>query len=161
MTTLSEFMLDGHAACDDLFAQAENAAGDWPRAEGALRVFRDALLEHIAMEEEVLFPAFEDESGTAQGGPAETMRAEHSQMRALLEQMADAARARDERRYLGAADTLLMLMQQHNMKEESMMYPMIEAAVGARADELIVKCRAIELRSAGTCTCRQHGAATA
>ncbi|HET8585123.1 MAG TPA: hemerythrin domain-containing protein [Casimicrobiaceae bacterium] len=153
MTTISEYMLHGHSACDDLFANAENAAGDWKKAAVEFARFRNALDEHIAMEEEVLFPAFEAETGMADGGPSATMRAEHVQMRALLDDMADAATLRDERRYLGVADTLLVLMQQHNMKEESMMYPMIESAVPDRADALLAKCRAIELRDAGACTC--------
>jgi hemerythrin-like domain-containing protein len=161
MTTISEYMLHGHSVCDDLFANAENAAGDWKKAAAEFTAFRTALEEHIAMEEVVLFPAFEAETGMADGGPSATMRAEHVQMRALLDQMADAATRREEQRYLGVADTLLVLMQQHNMKEESMMYPMIESAVPGRADELLAKCRAIELRAAGGCACKQQHGATA
>jgi hemerythrin-like domain-containing protein len=161
MTTISEYMLAGHTVCDDLFAKAENAAGDWKRAGTELAAFRNALLEHIAMEEEVLFPAFEAETGMTQGGPSATMRAEHVQMRALLDDLAEAAARRDEQRYLGVADTLLVLLQQHNMKEESMMYPMIESAVPDRSDELIAQCRAIELRAANPCACKQNGTAAA
>ena len=160
MTTISEYMLRGHEACDELFARAENAAGSWPDAAKALAAFRSALLEHIAMEEDVLFPAFEAESGMGEGGPSAAMRAEHAQMRALLDQMRDAVERRDEKAYLGLADTLLVLMQQHNMKEESMMYPMIEAAAPDRSDALIAQCRAIELRGSGTCTCKSGLPAT-
>jgi hemerythrin-like domain-containing protein len=161
MMTITEYMLRGHSACDDLFAKAENAAGDWNKAATQFAAFRNALLEHIAMEEEVLFPAFEAETGTSEGGPSAAMRAEHVQMRALMDDLADAAARRDERRYLGVADTLLVLMQQHNVKEESMMYPMIESAVPNRADELLAKCREIELRSTGTCACKQNAGAGA
>jgi iron-sulfur cluster repair protein YtfE (RIC family) len=159
MTTISEFMLNGHAACDDLFTSARHAAGDWKQAASGIAAFREALLEHIAMEEEVLFPAFEAETGMSEGGPSATMRDEHVQIRALLDELADAAARRDERHYLVSADTLLALMQQHNMKEESMMYPMIDQAAPGRADELIAKCRAIELRAFGTRTCKQRAAA--
>lgn len=154
MTTISEYMLRGHEGCDELFARAENAAGSWPEAAKALAAFRNALLEHIAMEEDVLFPAFEAESGMGEGGPSAAMRAEHGQMRALLDQMRGAAERRDEKAYLGLADTLLVLMQQHNMKEESMMYPMLEASVGGSTDTLLAQCRAIELRASSGCACK-------
>lgn len=160
MTTISEFMLGGHAVCDDLFASARNAAGDWKRAAREVAAFRKALVEHIAMEEEVLFPVFEAERGSAEGGPSATMRDEHAQMRALLDALDEAAARRDEQRYPGVADALLALMQQHNMKEESMMYPMIEAAAPDRSDALIAQCRAIELRGSGTCTCKSGLPAT-
>ena len=80
----------------------------------------------------------------SEGGPSQTMRVEHAQMRALLEQLGDAIAGRDEDAYLGLADTLLVLMQQHNLKEEGMMYPMLDAALADRVDELLAGCRALE-----------------
>ena len=68
------------------------------------------------------------------GGPTEMMRYAHEQMRALLAQMREACAARDADAYGGAAETLLMLMQQHNMKEENILYPMCDRALGAGAD---------------------------
>lgn len=154
MTTISEFMTTAHRDCDELFARAEEAAGDWGRTAIELGALRRALEQHLAMEEEVLFPAFEEQTGTSGGGPTATMRAEHEQIRALLEQLGDAVAEGDEKRYLGLADTLLILMQQHNMKEESMMYPMLDSAVAERAAELIASCNA--LAPAAGCT-RPHG----
>jgi iron-sulfur cluster repair protein YtfE (RIC family) len=161
MTTISEFMLQSHAACDAVFAKAVRAAGDWKAAAIEVVAFRSSLLEHIAMEEEVLFPAFEEATGIGEGGPSATMCAEHVEIRRLLDDLGDAGARRDERRYLAAADTLLALMREHNAKEETMMYPMIDSAVPDRAAELIARCRSIELRGAGTCTCRQQAAAAA
>jgi iron-sulfur cluster repair protein YtfE (RIC family) len=154
MTTINEFMTNGHRECDELFARAEEAAGDWAKTAIELGAFRRALEQHLAMEEEVLFPAFEAQTGMSDGGPTETMRVEHSQMRALLDQLADAVAECDEKRYLGIADTLLVLIQQHNMKEESMMYPMIDSAVAERIGELIATCNALE--PVVGCT-RHHG----
>lgn len=141
MDSIRAFMARGHKACDELFAQAEAAAGDWDAAGAKLRGFRHALEQHLAMEEDVLFPAFEEHTGMAGAGPTVVMRAEHAQMRALLDQLAEAVGSRDAEGYLGVADTLLVLMQQHNLKEEAMMYPMLDAKVGPRADELIARCR--------------------
>ena len=48
--------------------------------------FQDALLHHFAMEEEVMFPAFEARTGMTQG-PTAVMRSEHRQMTDLLNRM--------------------------------------------------------------------------
>ena len=142
--TITEFMTGAHKACDEQFARAEAAAGEWGRVATDFAAFRGGLEQHLAMEDDVLFPAFEDATGMSEGGPSQTMRAEHVQMRALLEQLGDAIASRDEDAYLGLADTLLVLMQQHNLKEEGMMYPMLDAALADRVDELLAGCRALE-----------------
>jgi hemerythrin-like domain-containing protein len=64
------------------------------------------------------------------------MRYEHEQMRSLLGQLAAACAAKDRDSYAGVAETLLMLMQQHNMKEENILYPMCDQALGARAEQV-------------------------
>jgi len=67
------------------------------------------------------------------------MRYEHDQMRDLLAQLAAACEAHDGEAYGGVAETLLMLMQQHNMKEENILYPMCDRALGAAAESLGAK----------------------
>ena len=57
-------------------------------------------------------------------------------MRALLTELAAACAAHDREAYAGVAETLLMLMQQHNMKEENILYPMCDQALGAEAERL-------------------------
>ena len=57
------------------------------------------------------------------------MRGEHRQMRQLLEQMRGGLAARDGDAFDGGAETLLILMQQHNMKEENILYPMCDSAL--------------------------------
>lgn len=114
---LTEFFTDDHRACDDLWADVESADADG-MAEAFAR-FDHAMRRHLGWEEESLFPAFETATGM-RGGPTFVMRSEHAQMRALLDQMAN-ARA-DQLLRLG--DTLMMLIAQHNAKEEGMLYPM-------------------------------------
>jgi len=66
-------------------------------------------------------------------GPTQMMRSEHSQMRQLFDDMAQALEQKNKDQYLGTAETLMMLMQQHNMKEEQMLYPMTEQVLGGDA----------------------------
>lgn len=121
-----------HKHCDEIFADAESAcnSGDWGAGEKAFTLLRDQLEMHFSSEEELLFPAFENATGMT-SGPTEVMRGEHRQMRDLLAQMDGALAARDSDAFGGAAETLLILMQQHNMKEENILYPMCDNALGS------------------------------
>jgi iron-sulfur cluster repair protein YtfE (RIC family) len=64
-------------------------------------------------------------------------------MRPLLAQLAAACAAHDGESYAGVAETLLILMQQHNMKEENILYPMCDQALGAEAERLGAKLDAV------------------
>jgi iron-sulfur cluster repair protein YtfE (RIC family) len=121
-----------HKHCDDLFAAAEalGHAGDWSACEPAAAGFCAEMDAHFSTEEQVLFPAFASATGMS-GGPVAVMRMEHAQMRDLMAQMMAAAAAHDRNAYIGAAETLLILMQQHNMKEENILYPMCDDSLGA------------------------------
>ncbi|MDA8110480.1 MAG: hemerythrin domain-containing protein [Betaproteobacteria bacterium] len=138
MDPISDFMTRHHKDCDAAFARAEEraAAADWPGLEREAAAFLAEMERHIGMEEDLLFPAFEERTGM-QGGPTATMRMEHEQMRGLFAQLRAALEARDAARYLGASETLLILLQQHNIKEESMMYPMLDQALGEEAGQLL------------------------
>ena len=146
MSTIVDFLGGDHRACDDLFASAEVAVAqkNWDSARSLFERFQTAMAHHLAMEEEVLFPAFEARTGM-RTGPTEVMRMEHEQMRGLLQEMAGAVTNADESRYLGLSETLNMLMQQHNLKEENMLYPMSDQVLGGERDSLIRAMEAIAL----------------
>lgn len=137
MTILTEPFRQHHKHCDDLFVEAEAAvaARDWPQATSLLAAFHAELETHFRAEEEVLFPAFEAATGMAMG-PTRMMRLEHTQMRELLDQMDTALKKQARDNFAGAAETLLILMQQHNMKEENILYPMCDRGLAAQADAL-------------------------
>ncbi|MDQ5911319.1 MAG: hypothetical protein QG599_3416, partial [Pseudomonadota bacterium] len=124
MGQITTFMSDDHRRCDHLFAAAEDAAahGDLSACRTRFQEFQSAMERHFAMEEQTLFPAFEDATGNRMG-PTRVMCLEHQQMREVLAALAEALAADDGEEYLGQAETLLILMQQHNIKEEQMLYP--------------------------------------
>ena len=136
--TFTAYMGDDHHRCDELFAAAEQAVDSeqWPQAAAAHQGFIDAMEQHLKTEEELLFPAFEEESGMTMG-PTSVMRHEHEQMRTLFAQMTQALQAQSSEDYLGASETLLIMMQQHNAKEEQMLYPMIDQTLAPQADKLM------------------------
>ncbi len=135
MQSVEKMMTEDHSRCDQLFAAAEEAVGgeNWTTGAAQFEEFHTALEHHFRMEEEVMFPAFEEQSGMIHG-PTQMMRSEHAQMRDLLFSMADAVQRRDMDDYLGYADTLLIVMQQHNAKEEQILYPMVEQTLAGNID---------------------------
>ena len=137
MSFPTQILPDHHRHCDDLFVAAEESAqrGDWAAAAPAFERFQGQMQAHFEAEEGMLFPAFEAATGMS-AGPTQMMRQEHEQMRALLSQLEAACEARDSDSYAGVAETLLMLMQQHNMKEENILYPMCDQALGADAERV-------------------------
>lgn len=138
MKTISEFLGADHKRCDELFAITERSVeqGDWALAKTAFQDFSEAQVHHLAMEETVLFPAFEKATGST-NGPTSVMRAEHKQMLGLMEQMDDAIEKLNASNFFGNAETLNIMLQQHNMKEESMLYPMTDRALFAKCHEII------------------------
>jgi iron-sulfur cluster repair protein YtfE (RIC family) len=146
MSKISEYLSHGHQHCDELFVGAENAVaeGRLAEAEELYNAFRDEMKVHFAMEESVMFPAFESATGMS-GGPTEVMRSEHLQMRELLDQMRATFAKPDTYEYLGLSETLLMIMQQHNFKEEQILYAMADRALGNESDAIIERMKAVEI----------------
>jgi hemerythrin-like domain-containing protein len=138
MASLSHFLGNEHNHCDDLFAAAENAVAEqnWPLAKTGFQGFFDAMQLHFSHEEDVLFPAFETQTGM-RGGPTQVMREEHRQMNGVFAAMQDALGQQDRNGYLGLSETLLMLMRQHNVKEENILYPMADQALAGEREALL------------------------
>lgn len=145
MSDIATYLGKDHVHCDRLFADAENAVAEaaWGAADTAFLAFRAATLRHFAREEDVLFPAFEARTGMS-GGPTQVMRMEHQQMRDTLDGMAEALRGRNGDGYLGLSETLLMLMRQHNIKEERILYPMADNALAVEGSDLVARMAALE-----------------
>ncbi len=137
MTDIQSYMTHDHRACDEILADAEAplASGDWAAYTAKWKAFVEALFHHLAMEEEVLFPAFEQATGMTQG-PTMVMRSEHEQMRAYVLQMNEAIAAQEQERAMGLVESLVLLIQQHNMKEEQMLYPMCDMRLSDSASTL-------------------------
>ena len=137
-SAITDAFTEDHHRCDQLLAEAERRAGagskDWSTAASAAHDLSTALDRHFRLEEESLFPALAQVFKVAEQ-PIEVMVTEHAQMRALLADLAEAVAARDQAAYLGILETLHFLIQQHNYKEEGVLYPMADGALPLRAAE--------------------------
>ena len=116
-----------HRECDDHLSRCESALmkPDFVVAARHFTLFSLALDEHLQLEENKLFPAFEKATGNS-AGPTSVMRSEHTEIRALRDEAAEAIRREQSKHALGVIDTLNVMLQQHNVKEENVLYPMCE-----------------------------------
>jgi hemerythrin-like domain-containing protein len=143
MKTITDFMAADHSACDDEFARAEEAAlaNNWSEAETVFNTFRDDMAHHFKMEEEILFPTLKSAGGPA--GPVHVMLMEHAQIKELLKQMAEAVAQKNAQSYGGLSETLLIVMQQHNHKEENILYGIADEILANEREALLVRMQAV------------------
>ncbi len=138
---ISQYLTPEHRECDNIFAEAEQAAakGDFEKAKEKFLEFADETLLHFKKEEDEFFPLFEEITGSEQG-PTMVMKHEHEQVRGLMGKMAQAIENEDKDAYLSLAESMMILLQQHNMKEEQMLYAMADRLLNAeKKEELINK----------------------
>lgn len=141
MEPINDYMMNDHREVDAIFERARSAAAsaDWTTVERDGEMFLRRIEQHIVMEETVLFPAFDEASGMSGAGPSQMMCSEHALMRPMFAQMRAAAQSHDMAQYLQAANSVHEILQQHNMKEEQMMYPMADQALGQQGAQSLVR----------------------
>jgi hemerythrin-like domain-containing protein len=129
--SVSELLGSDHRRLDAILAEVKRAlaAGDLAGAAARFSAFREGLERHIVAEEQVLFPTFERATGLSGGGPTQVMRAEHAELRRLLDELAASlARSSDDER-TSLLGVLTGLIRAHNGKEERILYPMTDQAL--------------------------------
>ncbi len=86
-TTITDFLQADHRRIDGLWEEYQEGlrSGNFDKAQNRFAEFALGLRRHIRMEEDVLFPAFEERSGMQGRGPTVVMRSEHQEIQALLE----------------------------------------------------------------------------
>lgn len=138
MNSIKVFLRSEHQNCDQQLAKCEElvSSKDWVAAQATGQDFLRTMELHLGREEEVLFPAIEQATGMA-GGPTAVMRHEHEQMRELMAKMKQALTSKEESKFLGLSETLMILIQQHNLKEEQILYPMADQVLASRKAEII------------------------
>jgi hemerythrin-like domain-containing protein len=142
---LGAYLEQDHRRCDRLFEQAQRQAeaGAWGQAAASFAAFRQVLERHFAAEEAVLFAAVDSARG-GPIGPTQQMRLEHLDMRDLAQQMTAAAARGDAQTFADAGETLRIMLEQHNLKEERVLYPMAEQILGGNAARVLADMQRVE-----------------
>ena len=138
MSKLSDYLRADHRYCDGLMDLIEPLASNakWEEAGQALLAFVGAQERHLEREERVLFPAMEQTHGSPLG-PVRMMRVEHEGVRALLAETAAALSRRDQRELAAVMQTLRTVLQEHCLKEESVLYPMADVLLAEQDASLL------------------------
>ena len=138
MNTICAYLTLDHKRCDDLFNQAETsiAQRNWDDASDRFRLFHDALRQHIRMEEKVLLPAFMQAIPDG-SSPISMLHIEHQQIRGIADRMSEAIARLDPIDFVLHAETYTLLMQQHTLKEEDMLYPLLDRVLDDRREKVI------------------------
>jgi iron-sulfur cluster repair protein YtfE (RIC family) len=138
MDTMSSYLSQDHARCDALFRVALQSVrgARWRQAGLDMAAFQHALERHLLVEERILFPAFERAIGHAVS-PTAAMRAEHLRIRAVAQRLSDTAASGDMNAFFKHAEALLLVLHQHDEKEEGVLYPMIERVLAHRSASLL------------------------
>ena len=130
-TSVASVLSLDHDRLDDLFGATQQAmaAGRFTDATSLFAQFRAGLERHIRIEEDLVFPAFERLARIqAEAGPTAVMRIEHRAIERLLEAVGE--KLAQGRGASGEAAELQRVLAAHNMKEESVLYPMTDSLAG-------------------------------
>ncbi len=137
--TIKEFMSNNHKECDELLAILESAveSADWKKAHKLNEEFKNETLKHFDMEENYLFPMFDEKAPSGGCGPTQVMKMEHEQARTVFPKLEESIKEKDSDRFFGLSESLMILIQQHNSKEEQMLYTMIQNIFNGENDTII------------------------
>lgn len=123
---ITDFMSKDHDRLDEILKAFHRAVGsDNMKASSLFSEFKAGLEEHIAWEEDILFPVFEGKTGMQNVGPTAVMRHEHMQIKDFLKKINDKVKQGDGN-VAAEENLLLVVLTAHNDKEENILYPEID-----------------------------------
>ena len=125
---ITQFFTVDHNRLDLLFIAFQQYKQENPTlARDFFDTFKQGLLQHIDWEENLLFPEFEQATGMTAGGPTFVMREEHVEIRQILQQIEQRL---DDKQDTSPFELMLeQLMEDHNEKEEHILYPNSDRAI--------------------------------
>jgi iron-sulfur cluster repair protein YtfE (RIC family) len=138
--SVTELLTRDHSRLDSILADVKRclAAGDLRGASVGFSEFRGGLERHMDAEEEVLFPAFDAVTGAPGTGPTHVMRLEHAELRRLMAEVTDSLARGGEEGHVTPLAALTARIYAHNGKEERILYPAADRAIGdATLEELV------------------------
>lgn len=138
MQTICDYLMHDHKRCDELFMAVDTAIAqkNWPQAELAFQRFSEATLAHLDSEESIVFPAFENAIPDA-AGPIAMLRMEHQRIKGIVARMEEALCRQDYCDLFLHAETFTILMQQHSLKEEDMLYPLLDRILQGNTQRIV------------------------
>ena len=153
--TIELYFGENHDRLDELFRQFQmNKEIYFSKAKECFKAFKFGLERHIAVEEEILFPVFEEKTALWDTGPTVVMRSEHREIEKALEaihkkvQKNDPGCDREE-------TELIALLKRHSRKEKNILYPLLdELTEFEERNEIFKKIQDFPEEKHKTCCCQ-------
>jgi len=154
--TIGTYFGKDHDRLDGLFKQFQKYRKvDLTKAKPFFRDFKQGLERHIIWEEELLFPLFEVKTGLKDSGPTACMRFEHAEIQEGLRKIHRKIAQGDPETTIEEVE-LLAILGQHNEKEETVLYPMLDRALDQGERDRVFKNIEDSLRSVSHVCCCDH-----
>ena len=140
MNSADNWLVHEHSLYEELLSQCMNAVDmeEWGAVNLAFNELVTHLKRHMALEEEVLYPAYEATAHAPQG-PTTTLREEHDHIVRLIQDMARIIKTRNSVHLLESLVHLENRMIKHHEKEEDIFLPMASHILNTSRDELLRK----------------------
>lgn len=140
MNSTDNWLVHEHSLYEDLLSECKDAAEieDWANVQLIFDQLVTHLKRHVALEEGVLYPAYETAPHAPQG-PTTALREEHSTIISLFRDLAAIINTRDSEHMLESLAYLENRMIKHHEKEEDIFLPMASHILNDRRDELLRK----------------------
>ena len=129
---IAKIMQEDHERLDQILGNSAQAVEQsrWSEAAKTLEAFRHGIVDgHIAVEESLLFPAFEVWEGGDEHALTALLRKGHQDLQVFFSEMAEAIAAHDAEEFADLLSTVQTILKQHDAKEESELYPHLAEAL--------------------------------
>ena len=140
MKSTDNWLVHEHSLYENLVSQCQDAVEleDWGTVNQVFNDLVKHLKRHMALEEGVLYPAYESAPHAPQG-PTKALREEHSDIVRLVQDMARIIKTRDSEHVFEGLVLLESRMIKHHEKEEDIFLPMASHILNTSRDELLRK----------------------
>jgi hemerythrin-like domain-containing protein len=137
MNSADNWLVHEHSLYEELLSQCMNAVDmeEWGAVNLAFNELVTHLKRHMALEEEVLYPAYEATAHAPQG-PTTALREEHDHIVRQIQDMARIIKTRDSEHVLECLVHLESRMIKHHEKEEDIFLPMASHILSESREEL-------------------------
>jgi len=150
MNITSNWLVHDHDKYDALLDECEVAAevGEWKNAKRLFQEFVTDLKLHMQMEDEVLYPLFQEKNGDPEGIITH-LSEEHDYLARLVHDLAYIINANDFDHFLDSLSPLHRAMKQHNEHEESVFLNMANQSILMRRDEIMERLHSVQNKQGG------------
>ncbi len=150
MNSTGNWLIHEHSLYENLLSRCTEAIEieDWGSVDSLFRTLVTHLKRHMALEEEVLYPAYEAATHAPQG-PTSALREEHNHIVRLVTDMARIIKTRDSDYVIECLGHLENQMIKHHEKEEDIFLPMASHILESRQEEISRQLAGFDMSTSG------------